>query len=69
MHDHFYSTLSLLYLRSFLNDIYCMSPSNPDSKPDSENSSNEEANYLERKYGKEPKITAEEYTRIRWNWH
>ena len=46
-----------------------MSPSNPDSKPDSENSSNEEANYLERKYGKEPKITAEEYIQIRWNWH
>jgi hypothetical protein len=27
------------------------------------------SDYLESKYGKEPKITDEELKEIRWNWH
>ena len=46
-----------------------MSPSNPSSKNQSDKSSEEDFNYLERKYGKEPRISAKEYARIRWNWH
>ncbi len=26
-------------------------------------------NYLEKKYGKEPKISEEELKRTRWSWH
>jgi hypothetical protein len=26
-------------------------------------------NYLERKYGKEPRISEEELEKNRWNWH
>jgi hypothetical protein len=46
-----------------------MSPSNPSSKKQSVKSSEEDLNYLERKYGKEPKISAKEYAQMRWNWH
>lgn len=26
-------------------------------------------NYLERKYGKEPKISTKELKQLQWNWH
>ena len=35
--------------------------SNHDHKDDSD--------YLEKKYGKEPKISSEELVQTRWNWH
>lgn len=46
-----------------------MSPSNSQSKNQSKKSSDEDITYLERKYGKEPKISAKEFAQIRWNWH
>jgi hypothetical protein len=46
-----------------------MSSSNPPSENRSKQSSDEDLTYLERKYGKEPKISAKELARIRWNWH
>ncbi|MFX1517918.1 MAG: hypothetical protein ACFFC6_16575 [Promethearchaeota archaeon] len=46
-----------------------MSPSNPESIAKSEKPSEKQDNYFERKYGKEPKITAEKYAQNRWNWH
>jgi len=27
------------------------------------------SDYLEKKYGKEPKLTDEDLEKIRWNWH
>ena len=33
------------------------------------NSEKEVKDYLERKYGKEPRVTAEELDKIRWSWH
>ncbi|MHA2040175.1 MAG: hypothetical protein ACW98X_27560 [Promethearchaeota archaeon] len=32
-------------------------------------SEKEETHYLEKKYGKEPRVTAEELDKIRWSWH
>lgn len=32
-------------------------------------SNEEEKSYLEKKYGKEPKISKEEHDKIRWKWH
>lgn len=32
-------------------------------------SNEEEKSYLEKKYGKEPKISKEELDKIRWKWH
>jgi hypothetical protein len=46
-----------------------MSPSNPSSKNQTKKSSEEDFTYLERKYGKEPKISAEDLAKTRWNWH
>lgn len=69
MKNHFHSTLSLLNLKASFNDYCYMSPSNPSSKSQSDKSSKEDFNYLERKYGKEPKISAKEYAQTRWNWH
>jgi hypothetical protein len=46
-----------------------MSSSNPSSKSQSKKSSDEDLTYLERKYGKEPKISAKELAQMRWNWH
>lgn len=63
------SSLSLLNLKASFNYSSCMSPSNSTSKNQKEKSSEEDFNYLERKYGKEPKISAKEYSQMRWNWH
>ncbi len=38
-------------------------------KSQKENLSSDKLNHLERKYGKEPKISIEELKRIQWNWH
>lgn len=46
-----------------------MSSSNPASKIQSKKSSSEDLTYLERKYGREPKISAKELAQIRWKWH
>jgi hypothetical protein len=40
------------------------------SKKKSERISDQEkTNYLEQKYGKEPKISTEELKKQQWNWH
>ncbi len=33
------------------------------------NSEKEVKDYLEKKYGKEPRVSAEELNKIRWSWH
>ncbi len=38
-------------------------------KKEMDNFSNDPDDYLERKYGKEPKISSDELRRIQWNWH
>ena len=35
----------------------------------SSSSKKEEQDYLEKKYGKEPRVTAEELEKMRWSWH
>jgi hypothetical protein len=35
----------------------------------SQSSKVDERNYLEKKYGKEPKISKDELEKIRWTWH
>ena len=44
-------------------------PSRNVTTPSSSSSISEDYTFLERKYGKEPKISAKEYARIRWDWH
>ncbi|UCG00709.1 MAG: hypothetical protein JSW11_13950 [Candidatus Heimdallarchaeota archaeon] len=46
-----------------------MSSQSPSSKNQPKKSSDEDFTYLERKYGKEPKISAKELAQTRWNWH
>jgi uncharacterized protein YgiB involved in biofilm formation len=50
--------------------IECMSSSQTAQKKDLESKpKNNNADYLEKKYGKEPKISLEEFRKQRWNWH
>lgn len=46
-----------------------MSSSSPSTDKKSSSPTSKKHNYLERKYGKEPKITKEELDKIRWSWH
>jgi hypothetical protein len=47
-----------------------MSSSKPSTnKKLSKSDHKDDFDYLEKKYGKEPKISPEELVRTRWNWH
>ncbi len=46
-----------------------MVPSKQNTPSAMEKSPSKTEKYLERKYGKEPKISLEELKQIRWNWH
>ena len=46
-----------------------MSPSKSQKKNHSSGIEATELNHLEKKYGKEPKISNEEFKEIQWNWH
>lgn len=47
----------------------CMSSTKTPQKNSSKKSSTEELSYLEKKFGREPKISPEELAQMRWNWH
>jgi hypothetical protein len=46
-----------------------MAPTKESNSSAMEESPTDPENYLERKYGKEPKISTKELMQIRWNWH
>ncbi|MHA1994623.1 MAG: hypothetical protein ACW97Z_08795 [Candidatus Hodarchaeales archaeon] len=46
-----------------------MVPSEQKSQDAMDDSHTNSDNYLERKYGKEPKISSKELKQLRWNWH
>ncbi|MHA1977124.1 MAG: hypothetical protein ACW98F_05485 [Candidatus Hodarchaeales archaeon] len=46
-----------------------MVPSEQKSQDAMDDSCKNPNNYLERKYGKEPRISSKELKQIQWNWH
>lgn len=66
---HFHNTLSLLNLNGSPNNRLCMSHAQSSPEEVTSDVTSEKYYNLEKKYGKEPKISADELKRMRWNWH
>ncbi|NHJ01703.1 MAG: hypothetical protein EAX86_06140 [Candidatus Heimdallarchaeota archaeon] len=63
---HFQTTLSFAFKRK-KSYHYCMSTQIKTAKKPKD--SDDQMSYLEKKYGKEPLITAKELKETRWSWH
>ena len=49
--------------------LICMDPSEQNPQDAMDDSPADSENYLERKYGKEPRISLKELKQIQWKWH